>query len=241
MRNLSVALFPTPHFGAPTNDWWQGADRDFSWWLVWFAHYRTFILHHADMATEMKASALILGGDWLDPALPSGLMPDGSPSGVPADADARWRSIIAELRSRFSGNLFWALPAADLSQPPEFLDSVDGVYVLLSEPLAELRGRPLADLELEAGQWLDETMLPFQAQLGKPVLLGASFASPDLQVQAYDFQVLLGAVNARNWISGLFARGYYPAAPLQDASASTNGKPANQVLAYWFPRLLGKE
>jgi hypothetical protein len=45
---------------------------------------------------------------------------------------------------------------------------------------------------------------------------------------------LLSAIQNRDWISGFFTRGYYPAAPLQDKSASLHGKPAASVLQAWF-------
>jgi hypothetical protein len=35
------------------------------------------------------------------------------------------------------------------------------------------------------------------------------------------------------------SRGYYPPAALRDKSASVHGKPAADILWYWFPRMLG--
>jgi hypothetical protein len=50
---------------------------------------------------------------------------------------------------------------------------------------------------------------------------------------------LLGAVNGRAWVGGFVSRGYYPPVGLMDKSASVHGKPAADVLWYWYPRMLG--
>ncbi len=64
--------------------------------------------------------------------------------------------------------------------------------------------------------------------------------SVDLQAQVDLYNAALGAMNSRDWISGVIAKGFYPPVALQDASTSTNGKPAMDVLWYWFPRLTGE-
>jgi hypothetical protein len=61
----------------------------------------------------------------------------------------------------------------------------------------------------------------------------------DLGEQADIYSAVLGAMNTRDWITGFVSRGYYPPVMLQDKSASVRGKPAQEVLKYWFPRLLG--
>lgn len=61
----------------------------------------------------------------------------------------------------------------------------------------------------------------------------------DLQQQVDIYDAVFNAVNARSWVSGLVSRGYYAPVALQDKSASIHGKPAADLLWYWFPRLLG--
>jgi hypothetical protein len=62
----------------------------------------------------------------------------------------------------------------------------------------------------------------------------------DQQEQADLYQAVLGAINTRNWISGVASRGYYPPAILQDKSESIHGKLAANYLWYWYPRFLGQ-
>lgn len=62
----------------------------------------------------------------------------------------------------------------------------------------------------------------------------------DMQEQARIYSSLLNAINNRTWINGVISRGFYPPVAQQDKSASIHGKPASDILWYWFPRLIGK-
>ena len=182
-RNLgfNVALFPTPRFPKEMNQWWQEAPRDFSWWVSWFENYRNFAIDHADMATKNGAQALILGGDWVTPVLPGGTLSDQSSSNVPADAEARWRSLIQEVRSHFNGVLLWALPypQSGKTPPPAFLDVVDQVYLLWTAPLASKPGATETELTTEASRILESTISPLQKQTNKPLVLAVAFPSAE--------------------------------------------------------------
>ncbi|NOY99089.1 MAG: carboxypeptidase regulatory-like domain-containing protein [Chloroflexi bacterium] len=267
--NLNVALFPAPNFPAPAADWWRDAPRDPGWWEDWFDRYRQFALHHADLAARNDAQTLILGGDWL-----AGGLVDGEASGVPADADVRWQAIISDIRARFNGAIWWALPytPGSLQSTPAFLENVDGIYLLWEAPLSERAAPPKEDMIAEAGRLLDEEVSPFQVAVEKPVILALAVPSAtgtataclpapqggcldwmslsrpnadipsievNLQAQTDVYESMLTALNERAWLGGFISRGYYPPAMLQDKSASVHGKPAADLLWYWFPRLLG--
>lgn len=177
-QSLNVALFPTPNFPGAIDQWWESGTRDFAWWKVWFERYRTFILDHADLAARQGVSALILGGDWVSPALPGGKLANGAISGVPEDAEARWRNLLAEVRSHFKGTLQWALPYPQgIQSPPIFLDTVDQIYLLWSAPLAKQPGASEADMTTEAAKLLKDSVVPFQGKIGKPVVLGIAYPS----------------------------------------------------------------
>ena len=184
--------------------------------------------------------ALILGGAWLRPALPGGVLSDGSPSGVPADADIRWRNLISEVRLRYPGKLLWVIPAEDVRNAPDFLDSVDNLVVQVSLARGMQTTLDAASLEAEYSQWLDYTVWPVQIILGKPIVMSASFPSdPDMLSQMNAYQALLGASSTRTWIEGMIAADFYPPTGLQGPGTSVNGKPALELLGYWFPRLTG--
>jgi hypothetical protein len=265
---LQVAYFPQPNFSYDTAEWWAGGIRDFSWWVVWFERYRIFLLHHADLAHRTGAQQLIVGGDWLAPALPDGTLLDGSASGVPEDAEFRWRTLLQEIRQHFSGDLIWALPYTPGSTTvPGFIQETDGIYVLWSAGLVDQTNASLEELETGASSLLDEDLYPLIRPLGLPISLGIQYPSAeggvtgcvpdpqgsclnleylqpqlpdlptttlDLAEQADAYTAVLRATATRSWISGIFARGYYPPAVLQDKSVSVHGKPAAAILIEAF-------
>ena len=273
--NMNVAIFPTPRFTTNANDFWASAPKNGEWWQTWFDHYRAFIINFADLATQSGTQTLILGGDWIEPALPGGLLADGlTSSGVPADAETRWKAIIAEVRTHFRGRILWALTYDQeyVDTPLGFLSDIDGIYLLWSLKLSNSSNPNKADLTDEAGRIMDTNVSPLASLLGKPIIIAVAYPSasgsasgclsdehggclhwtqlsppnPDassitlnLQLQADIYEALLTAVNARPWVSGFVSRSYYPPTILQDKSASVHGKPAANILWYWYPRLLG--
>ena len=179
-RGVNAAIYPTPAFPDDADTWWVDAPRDYSWWVVWFDRYRNFLLHHADLAYRSGGQALILGGNWVTPALPGGTLADGSPSGIPADAEDYWRNLIQEIRMRYNGSIGWAISEEQIvNNPPPFLDAVDLIYIEFSPRLADNGDPTVEAMTFEAGRILDETVLPLQTQTGKPVVLAISAASAD--------------------------------------------------------------
>jgi hypothetical protein len=175
---LEVGIFPMAHFPSQVEAWWQTAALDYPWWVSFFERYTNFILHHATVAANMNISMLILGGDWLQPALPNGVMPDGSSSHVPQDAELRWRGLIELIRQKFSGKIAWALSYPEgLKNPPPFLDMVDEIYLLWSAPLASQPGASPEELQAQVVAILDQEVLPFQQQVGKPLILAIAYPS----------------------------------------------------------------
>jgi hypothetical protein len=273
---LNVALFPTPQF-KPSADtsipastqFWKDAPKDAAWWQAWFSQYRAFLINYADLAAQSGAQTFIIGGDWVTPALPGGLLPDGSASNVPADAETQWRSMLQDVRARFKGQVLWALPYQNtgFTTPVNFLRDVDGIYLLWSVPLASSPTAAKTDYTNEAGRLLDTEVQPLSIQLGKPIILALSYPSASgaasgcipngsgscldvntlsrpnsdntavtlsLQTQTDIYESVLVAVNGRSWISGFVSRGYFMPVALQDKSTSVHGKPAGNVLWYWY-------
>lgn len=258
--NLGVALYPQPNLPADLSSWWSSAPRDATWWNAWFDRYAAFAAYHADLAAKSGAQALVLGGDWITPALPGGRVGSSS-SGVPSDALSRWQAIISDVRNRFKGSLYWAMtyPGNLILSAPDFLNTLDGVYLLWNAPLV---GVSTDEMKLSAGQLLDTDIQSFQASLKKPIILAVAYPSADgaanatlpvsalfqsgkiqapvnLQLQVDIYQAMLMAVNDRPWLGGFISRGYYPPAVIEDASASIHGKPVSDLLWYWYPRFLG--
>jgi hypothetical protein len=177
---LNVALRPMPHFQSSADEWWSNAPRDFAWWIVWFERYRQFALHHADLAQLTGAQQLILGGAWVLPALPDGLLNDGLPSGVPSDAETRWREIINEVKNHYQGTLVWALPfdgeAIDL---PPFIDLFNSIQIDWSPPLSQNPSASEFELTSQTAIYLDQHIFPIKHKTGLPVIIAIDYPSAD--------------------------------------------------------------
>jgi hypothetical protein len=178
--NLNIGLFPTAQFPGETNQWWQEAKRDYAWWVSFYERYSNFILHHAILAADTNASALIMGGDWLNPALPGGLLADGSSSNNLQDAEARWRDLIANVRQHYNGSIAWALTYPEgINNPPPFLDAFDVVYIQWSAALTDQPNASFEEMQAQAGAILDQEVLPLQHKINKPVVLAIAYPSID--------------------------------------------------------------
>ncbi len=272
---FKVALFPMQNFQTNADQWWLNAPRDYAWWQVWFERYQTFILHHADLAEKNGVDALILGGEWIQPTLPNGLLPNGASSNTPLNFAEKWQSLLVEVKERFKGEVSWSsLYPNDLQNLPNFVNQVDWMYILWNSALSQSPESTHAELYTQASYQLDNELFPIYLLYGKPIVLGISYPSAkggitgcisdglatqageclkldylsrprpdihtipvDLEEQASAYQAILLAINEREWINGLISRGYYPPAALQDKSSSIHGKPAADVLAYWFKNL----
>lgn len=176
---LNVALFPTPNFPASSSNFWLAAPRDAQWWQTWFTRYRAFAINYADLASQTGAQTLILGGDWITPAIPAGKLPDGNPSNIPADVEAQWKTIIAEVRLRFKGQVLWAMPytKSSLETPINFLQDVDGIYLLWSPSLSTNQSATKTDYANEAGRLLDNEVASLASLLNKPLILAVAYPS----------------------------------------------------------------
>jgi hypothetical protein len=178
-QGLQVNLHPRLQPRRSTSGfWWQEAQRDRDWWEIWFEEYRSFVLTYADLAQEIGADKLILGEPILQPALPGGQLSDGSPSGVPQDAEGRWRSLIEEVRTLFSGDLAFELDLGEeLQALPDFIDSFDEIHVYWHTPLASEKAPSLSDLRSNSAARLDETLLAQTEALGLPIVLSVEYPS----------------------------------------------------------------
>ncbi len=264
--DLQVAFYPMLRFPTTEDEWWAQAARDFGWWNAWFDRYRDFALNFADAAAATGTQILVLGGEWVAPALPGGLLPNGQAAGVPADADLRWRKLIAEVREHYSGAIYWALPfPLEPLSPPPFLEKVDGILLEWHPALSADPNAQEPELAQATASLLDEVVHPLFQSWGKPVILAPAYPAadggitgcpryangclmpqslrpgmgpadllPDLQEQVDAYNALLISVNARSWLGGVVVREFDPLVALQDPSPSLYGKPAADVVGYWF-------
>ncbi len=177
-QGLTVILRPEirPDAG-DLDEWWTDAPRDNIWWSVWFDEYRSFLLTQANLAERVGAARLVITGSQIAPALPDGSLADGSPSGVPLDAESRWRGLIADIRGRFSGEVAFELEIADdLTPRPGFLEAFDTVHVHWHYPLSQDPAAGEDQLTLAAAQGLEQVLLSI-TPTDRPVHLSVEYLS----------------------------------------------------------------
>ena len=167
-EGLQVAIHPQPHFPEDPAIWWMNAPLDFSWWNSWFDQYHAFAIHFAETAQIQGADMLILGGDWLLPALPGGKLANGDPSGVPADSGLRWIEIINDVNARFSGTIAWTMSLPTESVLPEHFEHVDQIHLNWDPGLVITPETTLEELVSTANISLDEEINTFWSNWLKP-------------------------------------------------------------------------
>lgn len=225
----------------------------------WFDRYRSFLIRYADLAEITGTEMLILGdpnaSDTLAFQIFNAHPDDPILSSLIQD---RWEELINELRSHYSGKLFWAIEYSGSFPPlPEWTDQLDGYYLLLDASILKTNGDSSVDSIIEDlinAKEYDK----IEAQ-GSPIILGVDIPSNEnecmqdkntcgdsqggilrltsgLENQLNAYRSLLSLLSEEDQITGIVSRGYFPIASLSDASSSVHGKPAELLLKNWFEK-----
>jgi len=238
-RGIHVLL--KPHVW--THAGWSGSiemksDAD---WAAWFAAYREFILHYADLAEQSGADALAIGTEL----------------GGTTRHDREWRAIIAEVRRHYRGPLTYCANWSEDLQHTQFWDALDWIgvqayYPLSTKPspttedLVQGWSGPLGDLDVMSRVW------------GKPVVmtevgyhsLDTAASKPwetelegklSMDTQARCYESLFRALPDHPSVHGVFIWKWHPdyarAGGPQDTEYSPERKPAEQVLARGYAEI----
>jgi hypothetical protein len=173
---LQVALHPVTCHYTPYGacDYWNGVNYGGAFWNDWFAAYRAYLLSQAVLARDTGTDLLVIGDFKLRPSFP------GEPE-APADAEARWRGLIDNVRAVYKGQLAFELLMSDAvwPNPPAFLEAVDVLRLWWWSPLTATNAANPADMTAAAGALLDGHVLPLQQRFGKPVQLNVAYLSAD--------------------------------------------------------------
>ena len=147
---------------------------------------------------------------------------------------------------------------------PSFISHFDAILVNIDAPLAPLEQPTSNLIATSFWEVLNTQVYPIYEQTGKPILLGLGYPSVkasvlgcllideacsndgvflpletedkpiDLDLQATIYNTLLPIVADQDWVVGLSIRGYNPVVTVMDGSSSIAGKPARDVIWYWF-------
>jgi hypothetical protein len=233
-----MAVTLKPQLGIRSGNWIgyaHPADLDVFW-----ADYRTMLLHYADLAQQGGASMLVIGTEMAT------LSYD----------DARWRSLIAEVRTHFSGELTYAANYDEFQQVP-FWDALDYIGIDAYFGLAD-DADPAPGTDALAGAWSDRGYLAriraVSERVGRKVLFTeigyrgthGTAAHPniwngtqvtDTLAQASAYEAFYRTVSQQPWMAGFYwwevnADSWW----VQDYNPM--GKQAEQVMIDWNKRLV---
>lgn len=259
---MYFALFPQPNLYPSLETYWTQANLTYTWWQKWMDDYERFIINYADFAESNNISTIYIGGKFILPSYPNGFLPNGNPSNTPLNFPDRWIGLIEKVRSRYHGQLGFALPYSEnIKTPPAFLDKFDILYIEMDASLSASNPPSTDEIKDRMGQILDQEIYELYETLGKPIILGLdyysmdgaasncanlgdicrrvasnpqSLSTVDTVEQADIYHGIFQASLERSWISGWVSKGYNPAVAVQDQSSSVHGKPAYQVTSYFY-------
>jgi hypothetical protein len=245
LARMESVLFPQLSISNPYQFWSSSSGYD-GWWQTYFDRYERFIVNYADLAQIMGVKAIILGDPTVNPSMFSA-----------PDSDKRWAQLISDVRARFKGTIIGAIAIPSDVTPPPWLNDVDIIYVMFS-PTIKDNNNTIGEISSE----LDSLVYPIFRQFGKPIILGVNIASnenaingcsdengscsfysvqgntPDSNLQSTMYNAIAVSAFSKEWIAGLISRGYYPFVMTTDQSASIYGKPAYDVLWFWYHYVL---
>ncbi len=218
-------------------------------WQSWFEHYRTFILHYAQLAEKNGIEAFSVGAE-LHAAIKQ----------RPED----WRKIIAEVREVYRGQLTYAANWYQEFEDVTFWDDLDFIGIQAYFPLSE-KENPTID-ELKKGwQAHVEAIEKIRKKYRKPVvfteigyrstpdaaikpwewLRSASevFSDTELQTQASCYEAFFQTFWKKDWFAGAYIWKWFPSAGRGSRRGhdpfTPQNKPAEKVMAKWYGKAAG--
>lgn len=159
-RSLGLKVMLKPHLDSQDGAWRANINPTNA--DAWFSSYRTLITYYADLARSNGVDSLCVGAELI------------SMSTNPA-YEGRWRSLIADVRTRFPGKLSYSANWGGEGFPEEFpkipfWDALDYLGISAYFELATTNTPTVSQLVAKWSDWKTAKLIPFQQRWGKPVL-----------------------------------------------------------------------
>jgi hypothetical protein len=241
---------------------WVDSNRSEAWWGSWFASYRSFLMTYASIPGVGK---FIISASQIAPALPTG-NPEAPINAefrwreLLAELGDRFEGTLAlelELGAELQQappildmfdeiHIYWHATLAETNRLDTSLMQLNAGRwideVLLARP--ELQNRTIIlSVEYLSADGSATACLPDPVRPCRDVsdfdhgaIVDASI-SIDLEEQSAALNAMLLEAYERPEVVGFYVRRFNPTFNLQDKSASVYGKPAFELLKYWYPRL----
>ncbi len=206
-------------------------------WAAWFASYRNFIEHYADLAQTYGADQFSVGCELI----------------ATAHRATDWRTVVAGVRARYSGPLTYAANHSGEETSITWWDDVDYIGVDAYYPLTDKNDPTLEELKAAWGPHTT-TLANLASTWGKSIIFteigyrsqdGAnrhpgewqSVGTVDLQEQADAYQAAFESVYSQPWFAGMFWWAW-SADPFEGEPCNDNytphDKPAEDILRAWY-------
>ena len=150
---------------------------------------------------------------------------------------------------------------------PDFISELDGIYISIDSPLAPADASSFDAIATGFTNVIDSLIYEVNRSTGQPITIALAYPSVtnaaqgclllsekctndgifqmddvaelpiDVHEQALVYNAILPIITSRPWITGISIRGYDPTTISLDGSSSLAGKPALDVIEYWFTGL----
>lgn len=241
-HSLGLKVLLKPHVDLTRDpNHWRGsiAFRNEADWSAWFAFYRDFINHYAELAQANGAEAFTVGVEL-----------EGA-----SKREADWRRVAAEVRQRFSGAITYAANPGGEETNITWWDALDYIGVNAYYELASGDNPSVAEIKAAWQKYLP-VLESLSYHYGRPVVFteigyrsirGTSAIAGDwkrgegrpidLQGQADAYEAFFESVWDQPWFIGA----YWWAWPADLSSGGPSDstympykKPAEQVIRSWY-------
>ena len=243
-RRLGLKVMLKPHvwLRRANADEWRGViDMDTeAEWQAWFTSYGKFILHYAAMAEREHVALFCVGVELSRTAI---------------EREADWRSLIDQVRERYSGPIVYAANWWEGYDRVPFWDAVDYIGINAFFPLADSADPSLAELRSGAKEVADGIEV-VQRAVDKPVIFtevgfksvtGTSVRpwkwprrfepAVNVEEQSRCYQAIFETFWSKPWFYGLYWWKWYSdldRGGISDGDFTPRRKPAEHVLSEWY-------
>ncbi|MHC1784768.1 MAG: hypothetical protein AB9891_18795 [Anaerolineaceae bacterium] len=247
-RNLKIGFYPQI-LAAMDEPSIQASDYSAINPNQWSETLSRFYGHFSRTARQNSAEYLIIDGNYLDWRYEAGVV-----------------ELLINIREQFKNQVLLAATSSDVSAyPEELVAQFDGIYLLFDCPLYNNESTVPVDTPASIEDLLDYKVMQLSEEKNLPVILGILFPSVDsassvcyrtssewteirddrpllndqlsnVQAQTELYNEILSAVATRSWVTGVISRGFVLESARTNASASVHGKPAADILWYWFSK-----
>ncbi|MDY6847157.1 MAG: hypothetical protein SVP52_08490 [Chloroflexota bacterium] len=262
-KGFEVSLFPQMEPLTYHEDSSGFSNERDAWQQAWFNAYRRFILNYAKIAEISGSKYLIIGGNPLPSTFANGyLFNDGDQF-----EDEWQDLIAVIRKEYQGKLVWASNAGTELDPLPPFIESFDEIYISIDSPLYDGTNASFDQIAYGFTRTIDNLVYEVYRSTLKPVTLALAYPSVngatngchlisedckndglflkkevsgyslDLIEQAEIYNAILPIAASREWITGISIRGYAPAGTPDDLTSSIAGKPAKDVIKYWYTGL----